>query len=119
MISIGTTFHQAKEDEHIARRFPDKLNCLSKMAILFGFIVYFGVMMNIFADGYLWIVHTLMASTLGILTRIILSTQQLKTYVQKVIRRSTSEIIDFLHQKYAQISSLNFFNVSSQIQPIG
>ena len=118
IISIGTTFYQKKEGEHIGRRFPDKLNCLSKMAILFGFIVYFGVMINIFKDGYLWIVQTLIASTLGILTRIILSTLQLKTYVRKVINRSTSEMIDFLHQKYAQIPSLSLFKFSSQIQPI-
>ena len=117
LISIGTIFYQ-KKDEHIGGRFPDKLNCLSKLAILLGFIVYFSVMMNIFKDGYLWIVQTLIASTLGILTRIILSTPQLKTYVQKVINRSTSEIIDFLHQTYAQIPSPSLFNFSSQIQPI-
>ena len=119
--TIVTKFYQKNQGEHIHMRFPDKLNYLSKMVVsIGGFVMVCGVLMNLLHDGNIWIFHMLLGIKLGILTPlyIIIRTTQVKTYVQKIIKQSTSNTFIIIRQKYSRVSNIDLLKVPSQIHPI-
>ena len=119
---IATVFYKTNEDDYSGNRFHAKLNSVFSLVVCIGsLIIFVGVFMNLLNDGSIWIVHLLMSIVMGVLppVYIIVCTSQFKTYVQKIIARSTYECISFLLRKYAQLFSYpNVLKSSSRIQPL-
>ena len=118
---IATKLSKSNQGEYATTRFPRQLNCISKMFLsIASGVLLFGVFMNSFKGGNFWIAMFVTRIILGLLlpTYIILNTEQLKTYLKKIILKVESETHVFLLQISERVTNLIMFKSSNQIQPI-